>query len=174
MRKARVEDIKKINNIVEDAKISLKNDGVDQWQNSSPDMFLLRRQISKDRAYVLEDKEILAYAYLSEEYEPSYGPVKSIMRGRNYYTIHTFCLGKDVRGKGIASKFFNQIIALSKKENKDSLYIDTHRDNFRMRGLIEKMGFSYLGIIYINDNGLVKERLAYELMLWLIKLKKKL
>jgi hypothetical protein len=42
-----------------------------------------------------------------------------------------------------------------------NIRIDTHRDNKIMRHLVEKHGFAYCGIIYL-DNG--DERLAYQLI----------
>lgn len=166
MRIATFNDLDKIYNIVEKAKASLKNDGVDQWQKGSPDRGLLARQISRNRAYVYEkDGQVIAYAYLSEDYEPTYASVRNMMKGENSITVHTFCIDSDFGKQGIATTFFNQIIDFARGENRDAIEIDTHEDNFRMRGLIEKMGFSYMGIIYVNDNGIPMPRVAYELIL---------
>lgn len=165
MRKAKYEDMKDIKNIIDDAILLLKEEGIDQWQNGTPNLFLLGRQISKDMAYVYGNDKALAYAYLSADFEPTYGSVRHLMKGEDYYTIHTFCVARDYLGQGLATKFFEEIIDFAKKNNKDSIRIDTHKDNIKMRGIIEKMGFGYKGIIYINDNGPTKERLAYELIL---------
>lgn len=166
MRNASLKDLKKIIEIVDQAKASLKNDGVDQWQYGSPDAMLIGRQITSGNSYLYEDYEnILAYAYLSEDYEPTYAAVMSLVSGSNAYTIHTFCVADEAKGRGVASSFFDQIIDFAKENGKDSLRIVTHEDNFKMRGLIEKMGFKFLGQIYIKDNGQTKKRLAYELML---------
>lgn len=88
-----------------------------------------------------------------------------MMKGENSITVHTFCIDSDFGKQGIATKFFNEIIDFARDENRDAIEIDTHEDNFRMRGLIEKMGFSYMGIIYVNDNGIPMPRVAYELIL---------
>ena len=89
MRKANLSDLKNVNEIVDDAKIALKNDGIDQWQNGSPDIMLLGRQISSENAFVYDnDDKILAYAYLSEDYEPTYAAVMNIVKGVNANTIH--------------------------------------------------------------------------------------
>lgn len=166
MRKANLKDLKNIINIIDQAKAALKDDGVDQWQNGSPDNMLVGRQITRNSSYVYEkDGNILAYAYLSEDYEPTYAAVMSLVKGNNAYTIHTFCVADEAKGKGVASKFFDEIVTFAKENDKDSLRIDTHEDNFKMRGLIEKMGFQFLGQIYIKDNGQTKPRLAYELLL---------
>lgn len=89
----------------------------------------------------------------------------NIVKGVDAYTIHTFCVENHAKGKGVASLFFEEIIDYARENGKDSLRIDTHEDNFKMRGLIKKLGFKELGQIYIRDNGLTKARIAYELML---------
>ena len=166
MRIAKFSDLDKINKIIDKAKVSLKQDGVDQWQKGSPDTALLARQISRNRAYVYEfDNEIAAYAYLSEDFEPTYTSVMKDSKAKNPITVHTFCVDSDLSKNGIATSFFGEIIDFAKAENKDAIRIDTHEDNFKMRGLIEKMDFSYLGIIYIDDMGSIMPRLAYELIL---------
>ncbi len=174
MRKANTNDLEKIKEIIKKAKISLKNDCVDQWQRGNPDEKLLIRQISSGKSYVLEKNgEILAYAFLSDEEEKTYEPIKNKMKGENYFVIHTFCVDTDHRGEGLASIFFDEIIKKAKKRGKDCLRIDTHEDNFRMRSLISKMNFSYVGEIFIDDSGVFIKRFAYELVLWLMTNKKK-
>ena len=174
MRIAKFSDLENINKIIEKAKASLKNDGVDQWQKGSPDTVLLAREISRSRAYVYElDGEIVAFAYLSEDFEPTYTSVMKDSKANNPITVHTFCVDSNLGKKGIATRFFGEIIEFAESENRDAIRIDTHEDNFKMRGLIEKLGFSYLGIIYIDDNGTIMPRFAYELLLWLMTDKEK-
>ena len=166
MRKANFKDLKKVNIIIDKAKASLEEDGVDQWQNGTPDLSLLGQQVSRNNSYVYEkDSQVLAYAYLSPDYEPTYASVMKYMKGKSPLTVHTFCVDKDMAGSGTGSVFFKEIKDFARQNNKDSLRIDTHEDNFRMRGLIEKMGFAYKGPIYIDDNGKIMPRLAYELIL---------
>ncbi len=166
MRKAIFSDLDKIKEIVNDAKKSLKDDGVDQWQRGVPDMASLARQISRDSAYVYElDENIMAYAYLSNDYEPTYASVANDMKRNNPYTIHTFCVNKNTKELGVATNFMKDIIKKAREDGKDSLRIDTHEDNFKMRGLIEKMDFEFRGVIYIRDFDITAQRLAYELVL---------
>lgn len=48
----------------------------------------------------------------------------------------------------------------------DSIRIDTHRDNKPMQHLLNKNGFRYCGIIYLEDGD---ERLAYQRCLNILK-----
>ena len=166
MRKAKFNDMEKINKIIDTAKESLKNDGVNQWQNGSPNLAKIAQQVSRSMGYVYEeDDEILAYAYLMEDYDPTYTSVRAQSKGVKPIVVHTFCVDKAKTGHGLGKRFFDEIIKVAKDKGFDSLWIDTHKDNFRMNGLIKKMGFTHTGTIYIDDNGNIVPRVAYELIL---------
>ena len=165
MRKAEIKDIKKILNIIENAKKSLKNEGIDQWQIESMNESFLLGQIESGKAYVYEEGEILAYGFLSDKKEAAYEPWKYKFEGEKPLTIHTFAVNSNMTKKGIALKFFIDIIKYAEKNHFDSLRIDTHEDNFKMRGLINKLGFKKIGEIYIDEEGRKKPRICYERLL---------
>lgn len=166
MRKAEIKDINEIKYIIDNAKRSLKEDGVDQWQIDSMDEEFLRSQINSKKSYVYEEKgEILAYAYLSDEKEEAYRVYEGDLQGEAPLTIHTFAVRGDMKKKGVSMKFFIDIIKYAGENSFDSLRIDTHEDNVKMRGLINKMGFKTVGEIFIDEEGKKKPRICYELLL---------
>ena len=167
MRQAQIIDLKTIENIINSAKISLKEDGVDQWQIASMDGKFIENQIRKGKSYVFEKSgQILAYAYLSDEKEKAYKPFEDEFEGEKPLTIHTFAVENSMKKRGIALRFFIDIIKFAEKNCYDSLRIDTHQDNFKMRGLINKLGFRKFGEILIDEEGVKKPRICYERLLW--------
>ena len=166
MRKAEIKDINKIVNIIEDAKCGLKADGIDQWQIESMDENFLKGQIESGKAYIYEEGEILAYGFLSDEKEAAYKVWEKDFEGDRPLTIHTFAVDSKMKKRGIALKFFIDIIKFAEENHFDSLRIDTHEDNFKMRGLINKLGFKKIGNIFIDEEGRKKPRICYERLLW--------
>lgn len=162
MRKAEIKDINKIVNIIEDAKYGLKADGIDQWQIGSMNENFLKGQIESGKAYLYEEGEILAYGFLSDEKEAAYKVWEKDFEGDRPLTIHTFAVDSKMKKRGIALKFFIDIIKFAEENHFDSLRIDTHEDNFKMRGLINKLGFKKIGEIYIDEEGTKKPRICYE------------
>ena len=165
MRKAEINDIKKIVNIIDEAKKNLKADGIDQWQIDSMNEEFLLKQVKTGKSFVYEDGEILAYAYLSDEKEEAYKVWEDDFAGKNPITIHTFAVHSQMTKRGVAMKFFIDIIKYDKKYQFDSLRIDTHEDNYKMRGLINKLGFKKIGNIFIDEEGRKKPRICYERLL---------
>ncbi len=164
MRKANIKDIVKIEEILLLAKSSLLKDGVDQWQKSSPNRHMILEQIEKGEGFVYEvDNEVAAYAHIHDHEEANYQIHADRFKGKDYYTVHTFMA--DTRGKfeKPGKKFMEEIIDCAKEMNKDSIRLDTHDDNFRMKGMLDKFGFTYIGVIQIDEEGVKKDRNAYEL-----------
>ena len=168
MRKAKIEDISRISELIDDGSKSLKEDGVDQWQRGVPNRDDVLNDIKLEEGYVFEEEgEVLAYAFLKTGVEESYFPEedKFLYKG-DYITIHRFCVDGKKRNRKIASRFFAEIVEFAKKNEYKALRIDTHRENFRMRSFIEKNKFREAAIVFIDDNNIFKERIAFELLLW--------
>ena len=96
---------------------------------------------------------IVAYFALFPSPEPTYDVIDGAwLTDGPYGVIHRMASYPEVHG------IFSAVIdyAASRYEH---LRIDTHRDNRIMQHLIEKHGFTYCGIIWLEDG---TERLAYE------------
>lgn len=164
MRKAQYKDIDNIMKIINDAKKSLRKDKVDQWQKGVPNIENIKNDIDNQKGYVYYNKDnILAYAFLKDGIEESYEVQEDKFKYKNYLTIHRFCVDGNYRRENIATKFFGEIYEYARKRGFDSIRIDTHRDNFKMRGFIRKNKFSKVATVYVDYNGVKKERIAYEL-----------
>lgn len=174
MRKAEEKDLKKIMEVIEDGKISLREDGIDQWQNGLPKIDDIRENVESGQGYVyLIEDEVVAFAFIKEAYEKDYEPIeKSFTKHEDFFTIHRLSIDRNFKNRGIAKSFFAEIIDFAKVRGLSSVRIDTHRDNFKVKSLIGKFGFVEIGPCFVDDGKGRSERIAYELVLWLIKTKK--
>ena len=137
----------------------------DQWSAPGfPDDSLLLRDIAREGGFVIssggssvilsEAKEsIVAYFALLPSPEPTYDVIDGAwLTDESYGVIHRMASYPEVHG------IFSTIIDYAASRYA-YLRIDTHRDNRIMQHLIEKHGFTYCGIIWLEDGS---ERLAYE------------
>ena len=96
---------------------------------------------------------IVAYFALLPSPEPTYDVIDGAwLTDEPYGVIHRMASYPDIHG------IFSTIIDYAASRF-SRLRIDTHRDNRIMQHLIEKHGFTYCGIIWLEDGS---ERLAYE------------
>ena len=176
-RKSTFDDVERILEIIEKAKIELRKLGLDQWQNGYPDREVIENDVKNGISYVLEDIEknenelksenfikILGTIVLSPKKEEPYSKIEGKwITDDDYIVIHRLAVDSETKNKGIATK----ILEFSEKEcikNKIlSIKADTHGNNEPMKRFLEKNGFSYCGVIYLDREPDVGEkRIAYE------------
>ena len=176
-RKSTFNDVDRILEIIEKAKIELKKLGLDQWQNGYPDREVIENDVKNGISYVLEEisekndksenqisKKIIGTIVLSPEKEEAYSKIEGKwITNDDYIVIHRLAVDSEIKNKGIATK----ILEFSEKEcikNKIlSIKADTHENNEPMKRLLEKNGFSFCGLIYLDrEPDLGAKRVAYE------------
>ena len=138
----------------------------DQWSAPGfPDDSILLRDIARGGGFVIESTvmpgltghlaapRIVAYFALLPSPEPTYDVIDGAwLSDEPYGVIHRMASYPEVHG------IFSTIIDYATSRFAH-LRIDTHRDNHIMQHLIKKHGFTYCGIIWLEDG---TERLAYE------------
>ena len=160
-------DLPALRPVFEAAKGIMRADGNhDQWSAPGfPDDSLLLRDIARGGGFVIESSvmpgltghlaapRIVAYFALLPSPEPTYDVIDGAwLTDEPYGVIHRMASYPEVHG------IFSTIIDYAALRFAH-LRIDTHRDNRIMQHLIEKHGFTYCGIIWLEDG---TERLAYE------------
>ena len=170
LRKTTYPDIHAVMDIIHTAQRSLREMGINQWQNNYPDETVITNDINKGHAYVLQDENIIiATAVISFETEPSYDKIYEgqWLTDEKYAVVHRLAVAGNYKRSGVASMFMDMIREFCIGYNICSIKIDTHRDNLPMQNMLFKKGYKYCGIIYLG-NGFENcgaERLAFELVI---------
>ena len=170
-RKSTFDDVDRILEIIEKAKIELRNLGLDQWQKGYPNREVIENDVKNGISYVLEEisenqisKKIVGTIVLSPKKEEPYSKIEGKwITNDDYIVIHRLAVDSEIKNKGIATK----ILEFSEKEcikNKIlSIKTDTHENNEPMKKFLEKNGFSYCGVIYLDREPAIGEkRIVYE------------
>ena len=179
IRPATPADLPALRPVFEAAKSIMRADGNhDQWSAPGfPDDSLLLRDIARGGGFVIENRwpvgaghderktvmpgltghlaapRIVAYFALLPSPEPTYSHIDGAwLTDEPYGVIHRMASYPEIHG------IFSTVINYAASRFAH-LRIDTHRDNRIMQHLIEKHGFTYCGIIWLEDGA---DRLAYE------------
>ena len=163
IRPATPADLPALRPVFEAAKGIMRSDGnFDQWSAPGfPDDALLLRDMARGGGFVIESSGrdghpasgIVGYFALLPSPEPTYDVIDGAwLTDGPYGVVHRMASYPDVHG------IFSAVIDYA-ADRFAHLRIDTHRDNRIMQHLIEKHGFTFCGIIWLEDGS---ERLAYE------------
>lgn len=145
------EDIPVVMKMINEAKVNMKNMGIDQWQDGSPSTETLEKYVNAKNGFINED--LTAFGALVER-DPDY---KNYLSG-NYVVLHTFVVDQSLRGKGVSDKFFDAILKIAIEKENEIFGVDTHRDNKAMMAFIGRHDFIKLGEVFIDG---VKPRIAF-------------
>jgi len=164
-RRAEETDIANIMEIIKQAQDYFKKNGIDQWQNQYPNTDTIKNDIKNGNSYVLVDEDnivgTVAVVFTGEKtYENIYDG-QWLSNGK-YATIHRIAVESSRKGQGVSKIILGFIEDMCAKMSIPSIKVDTHRNNLSMQRFLEKNGFQYCGIIYLEDKS---ERLAFEKVL---------
>lgn len=162
-----INDVEKIIEIIDDAKIHLASLHIDQWQNGYPNKEEIENDILNNESYVVfnDQNEIIATSMFTTHPEPTYKIIDGnwiIDESITYGVIHRLAIKKEFKKRGVATFIFEKFHQQLKKQKIFSLKIDTHEQNLGMQSLIQKLGYQYCGIIYTKYQA---KRLAFEKIL---------
>jgi GNAT superfamily N-acetyltransferase len=165
-RKTEEADVLNILKIIKDAQDYFRDNGINQWQNNYPNADTIHHDIINDNAYVLvENEKIVGTVAVVFTGEKTYDTIYNgkWLSNEKYATIHRIAINSELKGRGLSSIIIHKVEEMCKMRGIKSIKVDTHRDNASMQRLLNKNGFQYCGIIYLEDKS---ERLAFEKVLY--------
>ena len=151
--------------LFDEARKTIAQLGIDQWQNGYPSLAVVSEDISLERSYTVKiDSQLCGTFVLIDNGEPTYDKIyegnwKTGNESQDYVAIHRVAVSVAVRGKGISTAIINYAEAHARALGRSALRIDTHKGNVVMRRMLEKHGFEYCGVIYLEGGD---PRVAYE------------
>lgn len=161
LTKTKQKHIMKVLKIYEEGRLSLKEKGVNQWQDEGPSLETLLSDMENNFSYVLQEKdEVVGTTAVIGGIDKTYLEIDGAwLNGEDYITVHRFAVAQKQRDKGYGKKMFKEIEELAKSKGIKNIRVDTHKDNDSMNGLLKSLGYIYCGIIRLENGDL---RNAYQ------------
>lgn len=162
IKQAKPDDAGTIMRLMDAARRTMQATGnPTQWPNGYPPKETIEDDLEHGDCFLVCDVQGKAVGsfVLRKGPDPSYAHIydgKWLDNSSPYYVIHR------VTSLPTAHGIFAAIIDFCTRHTKN-LRIDTHRNNIIMQHLVKKHGFSYCGIIHL-DNPEGDERLAYQMV----------
>jgi len=163
-RKATLEDIDPIWQIILQAKERMRLRGSRQWQSGYPAIENIISDVEKGYGYVLCSCNcVIAYAAVIFDGEQAYDSIKgNWLSDQAYVVVHRLAVADKMTQQGIATLFFEKVEELSRNNKIFSFRVDTNFDNQYLLKILEKSGFDYCGDVFYEKSGV---RMAFEKIL---------
>lgn len=162
LRQSTEKDLKNIIKIIDEAKVFLKENKVNQWQNGYPNEEVILSDIKNKYSYVLEDNgEVIGTTALSFDGEKTYDVIYDgkWLSNEKYAVIHRIAASRNNKIKSVGTEIIKKVEEICLSKDIKNIKIDTHEDNLTMQKLLMKNKFKYCGIIYLEDKS---KRVAFE------------
>lgn len=156
IRQATEKDIPVMREVLNHGRQIQLEAGVIQWAEGYPSDELMLEDIERQAAYVClnEENDIVGVASVFTDPDPTYFEIEGEwLNDAPYATVHRIATNGQIKGVG-------QYLLRWVQENHDNIRIDTHADNAGMKHILEKLGFKYTGVIYI-ENGEARDAYHY-------------
>ncbi len=148
--------------IIDQAKIFLREQGIDQWQTGYPNLESILGDIEKENGYfIMEDERILGYICIDYAGEPAYRNLQGKWISADdapYVVVHRLAFLKESRGKGLADAVFRLVVEQAIERGIHNFRVDTDADNKIMQHILQNNGLSYCGVIWFDNS----EKIAFE------------
>lgn len=160
IRLAKIEDLKAIMEVIEDARAYLKECNSLQWNTDDgyPDATTMINDIVINKIFVYEDTKIKGCIVLCENDEGY--DTYDFWDSTEYVAFHRLAVLREASNLGIGEKLIKHCI--NEAQDK-ALRGDTHPMNKGMIALFKKCGFEFKGEILLDYLEECRERDAYEI-----------
>ncbi|MCK5388581.1 MAG: GNAT family N-acetyltransferase [Candidatus Izimaplasma sp.] len=159
LTRARYNDLNELDKLVVLVINDMESSNIPQWSIGYPSSAHFKKDIEDSAIYIYkEENVILGSITVLPENDPPYKTINSWIKEKSI-VIHRMLVHPNARNKGIAYKLLEKAIEIGKKDKYESIKIDTHLENYKMRNFLKKNGFVELEYLETID------RLAYELVL---------
>jgi len=167
IRKTTKDDLSAVMPIFEEARASIAELGIDQWQNGYPARSDIEADIERGESWCVEQAgSVVGTFALILGGEPTYDLIEdgawltdSDSKEAKYAAIHRITIKRAKRGSGISTAIVKFALDLARVNGKESVRVDTHYGNVIMRRMLEKHGFHECGRTYLASGD---PRVGYE------------
>ncbi|MDD3864823.1 MAG: GNAT family N-acetyltransferase [Candidatus Izemoplasmatales bacterium] len=158
IRKAQKKDIDGLENMAKLVTNDLHQRGIDQWSNIYPTRHHFESDLEKNGLYVYETNgNVIGSISILDVDDDSYQTIAWCCS--HSQVIHRMMVDPHHLGEGVGSGLLRHAIDLIFQKGFDSIKVDTHPDNVRMKKILLAFGFQTRGyLVAINRD-------AFELVL---------
>lgn len=130
----------------------LRDNGIDQWDENYPDRLSIKNDLEKETLFVYRNENKIAGIIVLNEYQDEeYAQIDWLTNDLSKNIIvHRLAVSPENQGQGIARKIMDFAEGFARKNNYDSIRLDTYSQNPRNQIFYAKRGYKNLGAVFLK------------------------
>ncbi|MCL6274146.1 GNAT family N-acetyltransferase [Muricauda sp. 2012CJ35-5] len=149
IRPGKITDIEDILHITRRCAQKMEQMGIYQWNEHYPSREAFQNDVKRNELYVLElDGKVMGTVVVSTFMDEEYIPIQWLTKNENNIYIHRLSIDPELQGKGYAQKLMDFGENFARKNNIQSVRLDTFSQNKRNQHFYEQRGYKKLGDIF--------------------------
>jgi N-acetylglutamate synthase-like GNAT family acetyltransferase len=150
IRQATIHDLNEIFDIRLEASERMKNEHINQWQGMHPTKEQFHQDMMHGTCFVYEqDGTIFATATFQIEKELTYASLVDL--DIPAMTLHRIAVRNQALHQGIGKAMLAFMEIHAQTLNIHTLYVDTHKDNTKMKHLLKSFQYTFIGIVELPN-----------------------
>lgn len=151
IKKATIDDLTTIMDLLRDGRDQLAERGIDQWQGDYPNEQHIREDIEHGFSYLVQsdDQQTVGTVAIVPAPDPVYDHINGqwLIDTDQFVAIHRVSIHSRHAGKGYASQLFAAIIQYLSTDHPQikSIRLSTNENNLAMQQVATKSGFQKVG-----------------------------
>ena len=144
---ALLKDLEEIDELAVKVINNMALSNIPQWTLEYPRKSHYFKDVINNCLYIYKDSgKIIGVVTILPENDPPYKTIEGWL-GEKSLVIHRLLVDPDNSKKGIAQSLFDYAYQIGLNENFESIKIDTHLENYKMRNFLKKNGFKEIGYL---------------------------
>ncbi len=148
IRKALFSDLDAICQLTRTCAKAMIANGIYQWNEHYPTRERFQKDIELEELYVFEELSIRGIMVLTEQIDEEYIPIKWLTQNKNNIYVHRLAVDPTYWGQGYAQQLMDFAEDYAKKNQYQSVRLDTFSQNKRNQKFYETRGYKRLGEIF--------------------------
>ena len=149
IKRAKNSDLQKIKKLTEACAQAMIEQGIYQWNEYYPSIEKLQVDVEKKELFKLvSNDEILGIIVLTPVKDEEYESINWLSKTENNLYVHRLATHPEHWGSGLGQQLMNFAENLARKENYESVRLDTFSLNKRNHKFYEARRYQRLGSIY--------------------------
>ena len=153
IRKAKISDLGNIMIMYKSCVKGMIANGIDQWDDTYPDIDTINQDLEKQSYYVVEEKgEIIGGINIDQNQDKTYLDIDWEDKSDSFLVVHRLGVKQDFWNKKIGKNLMLFTEKIVEEKGLKSIRLDTYSGNPKAMEFYRRLGYRELGSINLKPN----------------------